>query len=153
MQGSNEIVKAGQKFLFQCPARLSSYHIVSFTYDDTIRLKIQGLLRGVASNVAVSFESPRVPRDGYAVLQIGGNSLIDRGKGNDIRDNCLAAAQKAGLVVQASQSDIDIFPANARVAYNYSNLGGSPDPKGAPSPTTILLIGAVILVGVKLLRD
>lgn len=149
MQGANSYVKAGQKFLFQCPAALTAWNSVTLTYDDMIRLKVQGALSWAANDIAVSFETDIYHRAGYVMLKVAGESRMDRAKGNDIRDDCLRAAQASGLVVNASQAEINIFPANSTINYQYNLPGGNGDndSSGLPSPATmLLLVVGVVLV-------
>jgi hypothetical protein len=151
MIGANSPVRAGQKFLFQCPAALTAWNSVTFTYDDTIRLKVQGAMGWAASDVAVAFETDIYHRAGYVMLKIAGTSRMDRAQGINIRDDCLSAAQAAGLVVNASQADINIYPANSTVNYSY-NLPGGNGEAGMPSPATLAIIVVAVVVVGKILR-
>ena len=158
MQGANEYVRAGQKFLFQCPAALGLVDNFTFTWDDTIRLRIQSALSWAANDLAVSFETDSVWRANYALLKIAGASKMDRAKGYNLRDDCLAAAQSAGLSVNASQSDINIYPADYSVNYNYNNLTGGNDNKnsddddGLPSIETMFMLAVGVIIVTKFLR-
>lgn len=158
MQGANSYVTKGQKFLFQCPAALGIVDNFTFTWDDTIRLRIQSALGWAASDLAVSFETDSFWRANYALLKIAGASKMDRSKGSDIRDDCLAAAQSAGLAVNASQADINIYPADHSINYNYNNLTGgnnnknNDDDSGLPSPEVMLMIALGLVVVTRFLR-
>jgi hypothetical protein len=156
MQGANGYVKAGQGFQFGVAAAHGIWNAVSFTYDNSVRLRVAGGLQNVASDIAVEFDSPTTSRTGWVVLKIAGRSRIDRARGVDIRDDCLRAAQAAGLVVNNSQADIDIYPlnSNVRVAYNFQDVdgGGGNDPSGLPSLETMLLIGAGLIVAMRIFR-